>query len=356
LALLLRGSDESQLQYACELLLSEQPVALPTETVYGLAGLARSPKSLARIFELKARPQFDPLIVHTLEVGRISTFAKISDPLVFKVLEKFWPGPLTVLFERKKEIIPDLCTAGLDEVAVRSPVHPVFRNILKKIGQELAAPSANRFGHVSPVVARDCIKELGPFGLEAVVDGGRSEHGIESTIVRFNSDSKKLEVLRWGACDVSKIIETLGAGWQTVDLTVSNQVKNSSLASPGLVENHYAPRNKKVYACESQWNLKEYLQSQRMGLAETYIVYSFSSMLEKFSDAYKVKVISRSGSAVEVAYELFSLVREIDETEPDNVCKNIVFVMPPESSSGLNNAIRDRVKRASINKGIWNHS
>ena len=182
---------------AAKLLREGQIVALPTETVYGLAADALNPVAVSRIFEAKERPRFDPLIVHLPGVSWLEQIAEINNEtreLLNKLIAKFWPGPLTFVLPRKK-IVPDLVTAGLETVAVRISAHPVFAETIREFGRPLAAPSANRFGRISPTTAEHVLDELGG-RISLIVDGGATSHGIESTIVAIHP--QQLELLRRG--------------------------------------------------------------------------------------------------------------------------------------------------------------
>ena len=182
---------------AVELLRKGEIVALPTETVYGLAGDALNPIAVAKIFEAKERPRFDPLIVHLPNrewLERIVGLPEKDRELIFRLVDKFWPGPFTIVLP-KLEIVPDIVTAGLDTVAVRLSAHPVFAEIARAFGKPLAAPSANRFGRVSPTAAQHVFDELDG-RISLIIDAGPTEHGIESTIVTVRDG--RIEILRRG--------------------------------------------------------------------------------------------------------------------------------------------------------------
>ena len=188
---------EKAVTHAVELLRRGETVALPTETVYGLAADALNPIAVAKIFEAKERPRFDPLIVH---IPNRQWLEKIADvpagdrQLILKLADKFWPGPFTILLPRR-EIVPEIVTAGLDTVAVRMSSHPVFAEIICAFGQPLAAPSANRFGRVSPTTAQHVFDEL-KGRIPLIIDAGPTEHGIESTIVTVRNG--RIGILRRG--------------------------------------------------------------------------------------------------------------------------------------------------------------
>jgi len=216
------------LSSACELLRADGIVAVPTETVYGLAGRIDSSIALKKIFAVKERPFFDPLIVHVKDLEQARPLVKNVAPIFEELAKAFWPGPLTLVMEKSSRI-DDLITSGLPSVALRSPRHELAQKILSQVGP-FAAPSANKFGKTSPTTADHVMQEFG--GQVAVVDGGPCEVGVESTVVRVNNE--KLEILRPGRIlkkDLEPIAERHG-------LSV---VIAPSEASPGHLPHHYQP-------------------------------------------------------------------------------------------------------------------
>src|SRR5580704_1362710 len=191
---------------AVEILNRNDLVALPTETVYGLAGDALQPEAVAKIFEAKERPSFDPLIIHVENKEWLAKLTRSSEkarPVVEMLIERFWPGPLTILFP-KSDLVPDLVTAGLEQVAIRMPRHPVFIEVLRAFRRPLAAPSANRFGRVSPTRAEHVFDELAG-RIPLILDAGQTALGLESTIVRVHED--EIEILRQGAVSEELLAE-----------------------------------------------------------------------------------------------------------------------------------------------------
>jgi len=191
---------------AVELLHKGEVVALPTETVYGLAADALNPIAVAKIFEAKERPRFNPLIVHLPDeqwLERVATVDDRSRAQIKKLIAQFWPGPLTLIFARQP-IVPEIVTAGLDTVAVRMSSHPVFAEIISAFGKPVAAPSANRFGRISPTTARHVFAELSG-RIPLIVDAGPTTHGIESTIVAVRGN--KIDILRRGPITVEQLAE-----------------------------------------------------------------------------------------------------------------------------------------------------
>lgn len=319
---------------------ADEAVGLPTETVYGLAGRALHPRALARIFQLKARPHFDPLIMHVLDLDWVRPLVKQITPLHERLVAAFWPGPLTLLFERNEKV-PDLCTAESPWVAIRSPAHPVFRYILALLQEPLAAPSANRFGRISPTSAADVLTELGPYGLEAVVDGGRCEKGIESTVVKI-LDAHNLEVLRPGAVALETLRAQLGSG-VTVQLMTADQKK---VEAPGLLESHYAPRTP-LYFFENEAALGHFWatlpEAQRANCAYLEVFPTPESLPWQAVKLHRV--LSQEGSESEAATELFRALRSCDEA---GVSLILARAAPGQ---GLGIAINDRLRRA----GVKNH-
>ncbi len=320
-----------QIDWALEKLREGHPVGLPTETVYGLAGLALDEKSLAKIFKIKNRPHFDPLIVHVLDATQARDLVSEVSALQEKLMRNFWPGPLTILFKRNSSV-PDLCTAGSDWVAIRSPAHPVFRALLKKLGKALAAPSANRFGRISPTTAEQVVEELGTFGLEAVVDGGVCERGIESTVVKVLND-REIEVLRPGAVSIEKIAECVG---KTVEIRMVSTAISSSVEAPGQLASHYAPRTPLDFIEDlssiDQWKKQDL---SAMALLLVTPVSEWSKLGWKFSE-----ILSANSSDTEAASRLFGSLRRLDGMG----FKKIVALKT--SDIGLGIAINDRLRRA----------
>ncbi len=311
---------ETAVSLAVEHLQRGDPVALPTETVYGLAADALNVDAALKIFEAKERPRLDPLIVHLPDrewLDRLTIIRPEDDKLVQTLVREFWPGPLTLVLPRR-ELVPDIVTAGLPRVAVRMSVHPVFSAIVRRLERPLAAPSANRFGRISPTTARHVVAELdGRIGL--VVDAGATTHGLESTIVAVRD--ARLEILRHGPITA----EQLGAFAKVQSATMSARVE-----APGQLPSHYAPRTPLVLTrdvCADQ-----VVAGQRSGLL------SFGPKPDLgFGE---VRTLSDSGDLREAAANLFRYLRELDEAALDLI---VAEELPEE---GLGTAIMDRLRRA----------
>ena len=305
---------------AVELLRKGEIVALPTETVYGLAADALDPIAVAKIFEAKARPRFDPLIVHVPDhdwLERIAEPAAQDRELILKLATKFWPGPLTMVLPKKK-IIPEIVTAGLDTVAARISAHPVFAAIVREFGKPLAAPSANRFGRISPTTAKHVLDELGGY-IPSIIDAGPSAHGIESTIIAVRAG--KIEVLRRGPVTSEQLGE-----FGRVEITA----KREKIAAPGQLRSHYAPKTPLRVVDD----LELFKSNQRCAL----LAWNPVQNDERF---IAIRNLSQRQDVREAAANLFRYLRELDELDIDLIVAERVL------AQGLGAAILDRLQRAS---------
>ncbi len=293
---------------------------MPTETVYGLAANALNPDAVAKIFEAKERPTFDPLIVHTFSINQLPHFVLEIHPSLLKLAENFWPGPLTLLLP-KKQTIPDLVTSGLSRVGVRIPNHPVALDLLSQLDFPLAAPSANPFGYISPTTAEHVRKQLGE-KIAYILDGGHCDVGLESTIVGEENDT--IVVYRLGGLSIDDIESVVGK--------VSIQLNQSSNPlAPGQLKSHYAPKKPLLIGQLSL--LKDAYAGKKIGA----IVFGYP---EKDNSDVLMKELSLSKNYSEAAVNLFSFLRELDESDVDVIIAELL----PEQGLGL--AINDRLKRA----------
>ncbi|MCE7994383.1 MAG: threonylcarbamoyl-AMP synthase [Roseivirga sp.] len=297
-------------------------VAIPTETVYGLAGNALNVDAVASIFATKKRPSFDPLILHTDSLGKVSGFVLEVPALAKKLADKFWPGPLTILF-KKKSLIPDLVTSGLDTVAVRIPNHPLTLNLLKSIDFPLAAPSANPFGYVSPTTPQHVQQQLGE-SIPYILDGGDCEVGVESTIISFEHEQPT--VLRMGGLAIESIEEVLGK--------VQVQAYSSSApAAPGMLKSHYAPGKSFV--------LIDSAEAFTFPENDQFAVLVFDQLIPSVPEESQY-MLAPGGDVREAAKGLFGMIRMLDAKEE---VKEIIALKVPEK--GLGRAVNDRLRRAS---------
>ena len=338
----------ADLDRAVRALQNGELVAIPTETVYGLAGLALDTDALARIFAAKERPTFDPLIAHVAPSPAGQRLDALAEALLVDLqqltpaarttaealADTFWPGPLTLVLPRTARV-PDLCTAGLDSVAVRMPAHPVAQEILRRVGQPLAAPSANRFGRVSPTTAAHVQAELGE-RIGWIVDGGACEVGVESTVVAVQADGS-CALLRPGGVTAARLAEVSGRP------IVRPVVSPLALPSPGLLASHYAPAQTLHLLPTPMLQLEQANVDQLRATGGVVLVASGNGDAERarLSDKFKLVLLSPDGSDVTAAQRLFACLREMD------TFVGALFAEPITRTDGLWPAIADRLSRAS---------
>ncbi|HPA18795.1 MAG TPA: L-threonylcarbamoyladenylate synthase [Verrucomicrobiae bacterium] len=298
-------------------------VVMPTETVYGLAADAFDPCAVRRVFELKGRPSFDPLIVHVLDTAQLVTVARAVPASVRRLIDAFWPGPLTLVLPRRAAL-PAGVTAGLATVAVRMPRHPVARRLLRAFGGPIAAPSANRFGRISPTSAAAVQKEFGA-DTPPVLDAGPCFHGVESTIVRPSRGG--FEILRPGAVTDAQIARATG---RRVWLR-GPRPPTAHPEAPGLLRQHYAP-SRPVRILRPGW------RSSPPRFRGRDALLAFREGIECFPGV--VRVLSRRGSLREAARNLYRLLRQLDESGARRI---FVEEVP---AGGVGSAINDRLRRA----------
>ena len=309
------GND---VQQAKQYLLEGQLVAIPTETVYGLAGNALDKKSVLSIFETKNRPSFDPLIIHTDSLDKLKNFVTGFPENALDLAKAFWPGPLTLLLP-KKLIIPDLVTSGLDHVAVRIPNHPLTLDLLRQLDFPLAAPSANPFGYISPTKPGHVNAQMGD-KIPYILDGGECGVGIESTIVGFINNIPT--IYRLGGLAVEEIENVVGK----VNVMPHS---SSNPQAPGMLKSHYAPRK------------PFYLRSkEEFALAHHGIGCLLFDKLIDNKDIQYQRVLSTTGDLKEAAHHLFAYLRELDALPVQEIWAE----KAPDFGLGL--AINDRLRRA----------
>lgn len=323
-------------------------VGMPTETVYGLACDALNPRAVAAVFDAKERPSFDPLIVHCRDLDHARTLA-VFDDTATALAERFWPGPLTLVLPKRidpatgEPTVPGLVTAGLDRVGLRVPAHPVAQALLHDSGLALAAPSANRFGSISPTTARHVADELAG-RVDLILDGGACAQGVESTVVSVVGDT--VSILRLGATTVEQITHALpgvtvhlagptsdpgNASGRQAGETRDASGPNAALPSPGMTDRHYAPR--------TPLRLVDTPSATPPGGRWGLIALGDVSRLEGgFAEA---RSLSTTGDLAEAAANLFAVMRELDGLG----LEGIVAVGVPDE--GLGRAINDRLRRAS---------
>jgi L-threonylcarbamoyladenylate synthase len=305
---------------AVELLRQGQVIGLPTETVYGLAGDGLNPIALARIFEVKQRPLFDPLILHFADA--ISAFALAEEvPAIARQLaQRFWPGPLTLVL-RKREAVPDLATSGLPNMALRVPAHPVAQALLRAFGGPLAAPSANRFGRISPTDASAVRTELGE-AVPLILDGGPCAVGLESTVL-FLAERQPV-LLRAGGIPLEEIEAIVGPVEHATPVDDRPQ-------APGQLKHHYAPRKPLRFVSD----IVKIPSQADIG----WLAFGKLSTFDSFPGV--VENLSLAGDLPEAAANFFRALRALDENE-----RVATLYAVPLPARGLGLAINERLERA----------
>lgn len=282
---------------------------LPTETVYGLAANALDPVAVASIFSAKDRPLSDPLIVHLPGIGWVERLGRAA-PLALALARRFWPGPLTIVVPRS-DSVPDLLTAGQETVALRMSAHPLFQAVMERLDLPLAAPSANRFGRISPTSAAHVLEELDG-RIDAVLDGGPCFHGVESTIVEIAGD--RLRILRHGPVTAEQLAETAPLDGDC-----------SSTVAPGGLKSHYAPRTRLVIEADPK------PISRRTGLL------AWRNDPGGFA---ATEILSSVGDLREAAANLYGAMRRLDAAGLD------LIVAEPVPESGIGKALMERLRKA----------
>ena len=315
------------IQTAKHFLEKNEVVGIPTETVYGLAGNALNEDAILKIFKVKNRPFFDPLIVHTNSIERVKDYVSEFPIKAQQLAKAFWPGPLTLLLP-KKSIIPDLITSGLERVAIRIPNHPLTLSLLESLDFPLAAPSANPFGYISPTSAAHVEAQLGD-KISYILDGGECQVGIESTIIGFEND--EIIVYRLGGISVDEIERIVGK------VVVMNH-SSSNPTAPGMIMSHYAPRKRLVIIGGQQSAVQRPLSNVHSSQSRIGFL-AFQNLSNQFVIENQL-VLSPSGSFEEAAKNLFAYLRLLDGMDIDVIFAELL----PEI--GLGRAINDRLKRA----------
>ncbi len=320
-------------------------VAFPTETVYGLGASALDPDAVKKIFLAKQRPGWDPLIVHISDTKMLATVADMESAgvLIKRLMDTFWPGPLTLLLP-KTEKIPSIVTAGRDLVGVRMPAHPIARALIAATGLPIAAPSANNFGRVSPTRADHVLEDLDG-RIDAVLDGGATTHGLESTVV--DASKSPLVLYRPGAISIEALRAVCGEAIEWKPPVGLREALPSSLPSPGVGIKHYAPRAKVVVVegvpNEASGGLLQavYGATQKYCRIGVLLPRSYANFSE--IQAIEGTIVFDWGEwtdAEDLAHNLFAGLRTLDDAEVQ------VIVCPLPEDRGLGAAIRDRLLKA----------
>jgi L-threonylcarbamoyladenylate synthase len=315
-----KGSDPRAIDKAAQIIRRGGLVAFPTETVYGLGADVLNPLAVARIFEVKARPRIDPIIVHVSDPEMAEIYGELS-ALVYVLIEKFWPGPLTLIVP-KKPIVPAIVTAGLETVAIRMPAHPTALALIKAAGCGIAAPSANPFGYVSPTEAQHVAEQLSD-RIDLILDGGPSKIGVESTILSLVEDTPC--ILRTGGAAIEELESAVGKIFISTGIPIRPQ-------APGQLKRHYATQTRLEIVEEG---LEILNKNEKTGL--------LSLIPPDNPDDYAaIEILSISGDLREAAANLFRALRRLDSLSLDRI------IARPVPEKGLGAAIMDRLRRCSV--------
>ncbi|MDR0585627.1 MAG: threonylcarbamoyl-AMP synthase [Treponema sp.] len=349
--MMILGVTEQDIQKAAEILKRGGLAAFPTETVYGLGADAFNTLALARVFEVKGRPRFDPLIIHIAEPSRLEHVARLSAlspdrrALAEKCAAAFWPGPLTLVLPKQPEV-PGLATAGLATAAVRCPAHPVARALIGLSGRAgkpgaVAAPSANPFGRLSPTRAEHVVEGLGE-KIDCIIDGGPCSVGVESTVLDLASP--RITILRPGGVtreDLEKVVGPIDLG--------GPEHGEAGRLSPGMLKSHYAPKTPLFLHGGKEMAALPYKKDEaylffsgesRRAWVEKKTAGENKSRAESPDSGPAVLVLSETGNVLEAAAHLFEYLRRLDG--PARIHAEIL----PEE--GLGAAVNDRLRRASV--------
>lgn len=322
---ILDGYDPASVERAANILREGGLVAFPTETVYGLGADALNTLAVARIFELKKRPHFDPLIIHISDKEWVNTYTRGVPPHAERLMDRFWPGPLTIILH-KRPIVPDIVTSGLPTVAVRMPSHPVALELIARLGKPVAAPSANPFGYVSPTKAAH-VARMFAGKLPLVLDGGSATFGLESTIVSLR-DGKVL-LHRHGAVSLEELMEVVGE--------VQEKAGDGPIDSPGQLPYHYAPHKP----------LKIIRSPEEIASSDSSFL-AFRTPSGKPASKY-TRALSPSGDMREAAANFFSFLIELDREDIEVIYAEQI----PEV--GLGKAMMERLKKAAQKHTLITH-
>lgn len=293
-------------------------VAFPTETVYGLGANALDPLAVAKIFEAKERPSFDPLIIHIASLSQLEQLVAKPDDNVYKLAQKFWPGPLTMVLP-KSHIVPDIVTSGLQTVGIRMPANDMALELIRTSGCPIAAPSANKFGRISPTTAAHVRKQL--HNVDYILDGGKTSVGIESTIITLTASG--FQILRNGIITHEQLEAVV---------PFDGKSKIEKLSAPGMMKSHYSPRKKLLLADSPALNT----DLSRAGLI------SFTGKLE--SGYKKVIRVSEKADLKDYAVNMFEAMHAFEDDQDIEI-----IIAEPVNETGIGKAIMDRLRKAEYN-------
>jgi L-threonylcarbamoyladenylate synthase len=314
------------IEEAINTLKREEVVAIPTETVYGLAANAFSDMAVSRVFQTKGRPSYNPLIVHIAEYERLLDFVSTFPENAKILADRFWPGPLTLLLP-KRDSISDQITAGKSTVAIRIPNHPIAQSLLKKLDFPLVAPSANRFKHISPTKPSHVFDSLG--AEVPIIDGGECKLGLESTIVGFDDNNTPV-VFRQGTISLETLQQILPKTYLINQQAINEEV----LLSPGMAKKHYAPNTPLKIVDSIENHLEEFGRVSQIG-----VIYPTQTEPNKL--AAQTVALSRKGAPSEMAESLYAALHHLDKQDLD------YLIIEHFENIGLGRTLNDKIIRAS---------
>ncbi len=322
-------SSEKQLEIAAEIIRSGRLVGIPTETVYGLGADASNEAAVAKIFEAKGRPADNPLIVHLADFSQAADYTHDIPQLAYALAERFCPGPLTMVLP-KNERIPKITSGGLDTVGIRVPSHPVMHRLIELSGRPIAAPSANISGYPSPTSAQHVMRDMGG-KIAAVVDGGQSEIGLESTVIAIENENTA-RILRPGYVTREMLLEVCSK--VIVDRAILNELESGeTAASPGMKYKHYSPRADIVMV---EGELRAFTDYVGENLTDN----TYSLIFDGDAQGFPYRYLTYGADSAAQARLLFQRLRELDDVGADKV-----FVRAP-SPEGVGLAVYNRLIRA----------
>lgn len=314
------------IEEAVDFLRQDKVVAIPTETVYGLAANAFSETAILSVFETKGRPSYNPLIVHIAEHERLADLVSTFLDNAKILADKFWPGPLTLLLPKSNRV-SDRITAGKSTVAIRMPSHPIAQDLLNKLDFPLVAPSANRFKHISPTKPSHVFDSLGA-GVP-IIDGGECKLGLESTIVGFDTHNTPV-VYRQGSISLESLKEVLPETY----LLNEESDSEKSIVAPGMIKRHYAPNTPLRIVDSIESHLEEFGNLNKIG-----VIYKTETKPHKL--ARQTLALSREGDLNEIAEKLYAAFHQIDKQNLD------YLIIEPFENIGLGRTLNDKIGRAS---------
>jgi L-threonylcarbamoyladenylate synthase len=326
------------LDRAAEILRAGGLVALPTETVYGLGANALDRAAVERIFHAKQRPSWDPVIVHVAAREMLGQVVAEASNAARRLMDAFWPGPLTLLLPRTPTV-PDAVTAGRRLVGVRMPAHPVALELIRRAGIPIAAPSANRFAHISPTTAAHVLQDLDG-RIDAVVDAGPTSRGVESTVV--DPSTSPMTVYRPGAVTIEQICEIAGAAALFKETSALAEAPNESLPAPGVGLRHYAPKARLVLIGAPTRQLGPRLVEAARSRSDEIVGVMLPSGIAAPPGIAPSRIFAwgRWDAPEELAQRLYAGLRALDSAG----CSVILCPLPP--ADGIGAAIRDRLRKA----------